>query len=332
MSLDMAACADMRPATPPPASEQEAFEPWDWGLLALPALAWGASFVFMAVGLDHLAPGLITFGRLAFGAATLALFPAARRAVPREAWPRIAVFGLIWMAVPWVLFPVAQQWIDSSLAGMLNGSVPLWTAAVAAVLARRLPRAQQAGGLLLGFLGVVALSLPALGASQSTALGALLVVAATLCYGVAFNLAVPLQRSYGALPIMLRAQVVSLVAVLPFAAVGLPASTFAWSSVAAVVALGVGSSGLAMAAITELAGRRGAARSSVTVYFPPVVAIALGVTFRGDIVHPAQLAGTVLVLLGAWITSRGQRPALRPAPAGVAVSEPPAEASRSAPS
>ena len=57
------------------------------------AVMWGGSFLFMDFGLDHFAPPLIAFGRIAFGAATLALLPAARQPVPRSDWPQIALWG-----------------------------------------------------------------------------------------------------------------------------------------------------------------------------------------------------------------------------------------------
>ena len=73
-----------------------------------------------------------------------------------------------------------------------------------------------------------------------------------------------------------------------------------------MVALGVFSTGLAFAAFATLVGRVGAARASVTVYVIPVVAIVLGVAFRGESVGALALSGTVLVLVGAWLTSRRQ--------------------------
>jgi len=70
-----------------------------------------------------------------------------------------------------------------------------------------------------------------------------------------------------------------------------------------MVALGVLSTGLAFAAFITLIGRVGP-RGSVAVYFIPVVAIGVGVALAGDSVAPLSLAGTALVLIGAWLTSR----------------------------
>ena len=132
----------------------------------------------------RLRPGVVALARLALGVATLALFPAAHRPVDRADLPRVALLGLIWAGLPLLLFPVAQQWIDSSVAGMLNGAVPLFGAAWAVLLLRRPLGRTQTLGLLVGFAGVVAISWPELQGSRATTLGAALVLLAVACYGL----------------------------------------------------------------------------------------------------------------------------------------------------
>lgn len=285
-------------------SRTEAFGVREWGLLASIALIWGSSFLFIDVGLESLRPGVIAAARVALGVAALSLVPAARRPIGREDRVRVAFLGVIWAGLPLLLFPVAQQWIDSSVAGMLNGAVPLAGAAWAVVLLRRpLPRV-HAVGLLIGFAGVLAISWPQLQGSRATTLGAGLVVLAVVLYGLAVNLAVPLQQRYGALPVLLRAQLAALVLLLPFGLQGLGGSTFSWPSVLAMVPLGVLGTGVAFVLMTTLVGRVGGPRGAVATYFIPVVAIVLGVLFLGERVAPAALAGTALVVAGAWLTSR----------------------------
>jgi drug/metabolite transporter (DMT)-like permease len=279
----------------------------DWLMLSGVALTWGASFLFIDVGLEHFAPTLVAFGRIAFGALTLGAIPAARRPVPRSEWPLIAAMGVTWMAIPFICFAVAQQWIDSSLAAMINAATPLFVALVAAGAVRQLPTRFQATGLIIGFGGVVAISLPSVG-SGSNALGIGLVLLAACLYGFAFNIAAPLQRRHGALPVIWRAQLVAVVLVLPAAVVGATQSTFGWDSLLAVVALGSLGTGLAFFWFTTLIGRVGSTRGSVAIYLVPVVAILLGALLLDETVHVAAVFGTVLVLAGAYITSR-PRPA-----------------------
>jgi drug/metabolite transporter (DMT)-like permease len=299
----------------------------DWAWLIAVAVAWGSSFLFIRIGVGHLAPELVALLRLAFGAATLAVAPAARRGIPRKDWPAIALLGVVWMAGPFVLFAVAEQSIDSSLAGMLNGAAPLFTAVVAALISRTLPGIPRRAGLLIGFGGVVVVSWPWLHGAHATAAGVGLVVLATVLYGIAFNLAAPLQQHHGALPVIWRAQLAALVLVAPLGLASIPRSTFAWSSLLAVAALGCLGTAFAFVAFTTLAGRAGSTRASVTVYFLPPVAIVLGAAFHGEAVTAVSLAGTALVIIGAYLTSRNEdspggrrarRPSTSPATHGTA--------------
>ena len=284
----------------------EAFGPVEWGLLAGIALMWGSSFLFISVGLEAFHPTLIAFLRLALGAAAVGLFRGARRRIDREDIPRVAVLGGIWMAVPLLLFPIAQDLgITSSVAGMINGAMPLFAAVVAWMLLRRPPGPRQALGLVLGFGGVVLITLPSLQGATATAIGAGLLILAVALYGLAANMTVPLQQKYGALPVVFRAQLAALVLVTPLGLIfGLPRSTFALDSAFAMVGLGVLGSGLAFIAMANLVGRAGATRGAVAIYFVPVVALILGVAVLGEHVAPISLAGVVLVLLGAFLTSR----------------------------
>jgi drug/metabolite transporter (DMT)-like permease len=275
----------------------------DWLMLAGVSLTWGASFLFIDVGLEHFAPALVAFGRVAFGALTLAALPGVRRPVPRSEWPLIVAMAVTWMAIPFTCFAIAQQWIDSSLAGMINAATPLFVALVAAGAVRQLPSRVQATGLVVGFTGVVAVSLPSIG-EGSSALGVALVLLAALLYGFAFNIAAPLQRRHGALPVIWRAQLVAVVLMLPFAIVGATQSSFGWDSLVAVAALGSLGTALAFFWFTTLIGRVGSTRGSVAIYLVPIVAILLGAALLDETIHAAALLGTALVLAGAYITSR----------------------------
>jgi drug/metabolite transporter (DMT)-like permease len=149
----------------------------------------------------------------------------------------------------------------------------------------------------------VAISLPSVG-EGSNALGIVLVIGAAFLYGFAFNIAGPLQRRYGSLPVIWRAQLVAVGLVLPFAVIGATESSFAWSSLLAVFALGSLGTALAFFWFTTLIGRVGSTRAAVAIYVVPVVAILLGALLNDESIHPAALLGTGLVLVGAYLTTR----------------------------
>ncbi len=286
-------------------STAAAFGVGEWALLGVVGAVWGSSFLFIAEGLEAFAPGLISWLRLALGFATLSLFPAARAPVARADLRRIAALAVVWMAVPFVLIPMAQQSIDSSLAGMINGGMPLFAAAISAILLRRLPGKAQSAGLVVGFAGIVLVSLPS-GEAAATLSGVLLTLVATACYGLAVNLAVPLQQTYGALPVLLRALGIALIVTTPLGIAAIPSATWSWSSLVAVAALGIGGTALAYVAMATLAGRAGATRGAVAIYMIPIVAIGLGVWLRDEQVASLGLVGIGLALVGAWVTSRAE--------------------------
>lgn len=292
----------------------EAFARLEWSLLASIALIWGSSFVLIDVGLDSFRPGVIAAARVLLGAAALVIVPAARKPIDKSDLPVIAFLGIIWIGIPLSLFPIAQQWIDSSVAGMINGAMPLMTAAWSIPLLRRLPGRIQVAGLAVGFSGIVAISWEQLRGSSATLLGTLLVLLAITLYGLAANVAVPLQQRYGALPVLLRAQTAALLVVVPFGATHLPGSSWSLGSAAAMVPLGVLGTGLAFVLMATLVGRVGGPRGSVAIYFVPVVAMVLGVVVLHETIAWSALGGIVLVLGGAWLTSRreGARPATSP--------------------
>jgi drug/metabolite transporter (DMT)-like permease len=294
----------------PARSQHDAFAFQDWAWLVAVALIWGSSYLLIAFGVEHFQPPLVAFLRLAFGVAVLATIPAARRPVPRSEWRAIALLGIVWLALPFLLFSVAQTSIDSSLAGMLNAAAPLFVAVVAALVYHRRPGPRQIVGLLVGFAGVVVISWPAVVGAHASVVGVALVLLATLCYGFAGNMASPLQVRNGALPVVFRAALVALVASAPLGLASIPKSTFAWSSLVAVAALGVFGTALAFVGFTTLLGRVGATRGSVTIYFLPLVAMVLGATVRNETIALMSIAGTALVLVGAYMASRAERPRL----------------------
>ena len=108
----------------------------DWLLFLAVAGIWGSSFLLIDIGLDALAPGLITFLRIALGAAAIAVLPRKRTPIAAEDRLRVLVLSLLWVAIPFTLFPIAEQHISSAVTGLLNGATPIFTAIVGEALGR----------------------------------------------------------------------------------------------------------------------------------------------------------------------------------------------------
>lgn len=272
----------------------------DWALLVVPGVIWGASFLFIAEGLAAVAPNGVTFTRIAIGFLTLSLFPSARKPVARADWAATAALGVLWLAFPLSMFPFAEQHVSSALTGMLNGATPLFVAAVASLIAHQLPERGVMVGLIVGFAGAVIMALPAMGGSSS-AFGVGLIVAALVSYGIALNVARPLQQRNGAIPVIWRALGVALVLTAPFGLPDVVRGEWTLRPALALLCLGAGGTAIATILAATAAGRMGATTASATAFLIPVVALLLGVVVRHEHVSALSLIGAAICLLGAVI-------------------------------
>ena len=269
-------------------------------LVVVPGMIWGASFLFIAEGLEAVAPNGVTFTRIAIGFLTLSLFPSARQPVARADWAGTAALGVLWLAFPLSMFPFAEQYVSSALTGMLNGATPLFVAAVASLIAHQLPERGIVAGLVVGFGGAVIMALPALGGSSS-AFGVGLIVAALVSYGIALNIARPLQQRNGAIPVVWRALGVALILTAPLGLPELVKGEWTLRPALAMLALGAGGTAIATILAATAAGRMGATTASATAFLIPVVALILGVVVRHEHVSTLSLLGAAVCLSGALI-------------------------------
>ena len=285
-------------------SESGPFSLLDWALVGAIALIWGSAFLWIAIGLDSLAPGVVAWLRVALGAGALFLLSGARRHIEREDWGAIAIVAVAGNAAPALLFALAEQTLDSAVAGMISSATPVFVLVIALALGNRSAGVGHVVGLVAGLGGVLLMASPSLGGQDATVQGVLYVVLAICGYGLTSNVIVPLQQRYGGLAVVAHAQALAVVVLLPFGLHGLKSSEFSWGPVLAVVILGVVGTGLSRVLSATLMGRAGAQRGSVATYFVPLVAIALGVLVRDESVFPIQFVGLAVVLVAALLVSR----------------------------
>lgn len=276
----------------------------DWLLLLVPGAIWGASFLFIAEGMRSIGPNGVTFSRILVGFSTLSFLPAARRPVPSSDWPRIAWLGLLWLAFPLSMFPYAELHVSSALTGMLNAANPLFMVFVAAAIARQVPRRGVLAGMAIGIAGTILMAVPSIGKGHSSTVGILMILAALVSYGIALNIAVPLQRRNGALPVLWRAQMVALILVAPMGLSDVIAARWTPGPVIALLLLGVLGTGVAHVVLSIAAGKLGATRASATTFVIPAVALVLGVVVRNESVAPLSVLGSVVCIGGAWAMRR----------------------------
>jgi drug/metabolite transporter (DMT)-like permease len=288
-------------------SDREPFASTEWLLFAAIGLIWGSSFVLIKVGLEAFHPGLITWARVGLGALALAAMPASRRPIEREDRRRIIQLGVLWVAIPFTLFPLAQEHINSAVTGLLNGATPLFAGLIGALWFNRAPRGPQRWGIATGFAGIALISVGSSAEGGTAFVGVLLVLVATVCYGFATNMAGSIQQKYGSVPVMARMLAVGTALTAPFGIYGLTRSEFAWDAAIAVTILGVVGAGVAFALMATLVGRVGGPRATIITYLIPVVSLVLGAVLLAETVTVAALAGVALILAGAGMASRRER-------------------------
>lgn len=279
-------------------------------LLGALALAWGSNFLWIKVSLEGFTAVGLTFFRLVIGAVVLFVIVAARRdSLPRglRTWGHIAVAALVANAAPYLLFALGETSVDSSIAGALNSTAPLWTLflGVALGVQHRLARSQVLG-FVLGFLGCLVIFSP-WSATNVDSLGALACLAAAVSYGLSYLYIGKYisDMAYG--PVVLAAcQILVssgwLALLLPFGGLvrGIPPLS-AWVS---LIILGAVGTGLAYVVNYALIRHDGAASASLVSYLLPVVAIALGALFISEPLTWSLVAGTAAVLAGVALSRR----------------------------
>jgi drug/metabolite transporter (DMT)-like permease len=300
-----------------------AFAPIDWAAFGAIGAIWGSSFLLIAIGLNAFEPGVVTWLRVAAGAATLWCFPAARAAtIASEDRPRLFAMSVLWVAIPFTLFPLAEQHVSSAIAGMINGGLPILAAIVGSLMLRRAPSPAHVAGLAVGAAGVAAIAISAAGGGRGEAIGVAMLLAAVACYSIAINIAAPIQQRYGSLPVMARMLTLAAILTAPFGIASIPASRLEAGSLFAVLVLGAIGTGVAFSLMGRLVARVGSTRASFATYLIPVVALVLGVVVRGESVGGVAIVGIVAVIGGAVLASRPDAGARGPAGDGIVDVEP----------
>jgi drug/metabolite transporter (DMT)-like permease len=292
-----------------------------WALLLILGAIWGASYLFIKIGIRDLSPGMVAWLRVVLAA--LVLVPLAlRRGGAAGFRRRVSVLALLaatQVAGPFMLIAAGEEEISSSLAGILVASAPLWTALLAVwVDHEERSTGSRMFGVVLGFAGVVLLLGVDLGGSGKALLGGLAVVLASLGYAIGGLLA---KRHLGEVqPLSIAAAVMAASAVL-LAPVGIataPAAAPGIGPLAAVAALGLVGTGVAFAIFYSLIASIGPARTFIVTYIAPAFAVLYGALLLDERISVATLAGLALIVGGSWLAAGGVSVAEEPAPGAVA--------------
>ena len=278
-----------------------------WGAFAALGIIWGLPYFFIRLSVLELSPVVVAFGRVALG--TLILLPVAWRRGALRSLGRhkaaISAFAFAEFIIPFSVISFGEQWISSSVTGILIAMVPLSIA----LIQRFFGVHEHLGlwrilGLGLGFVGVAALlGFGTISGPMGWAgVGCMLI--ATLGYAIGPLI---IQRHLGGLdpygPIAASLTVASAVLLVP-AILTFPTHMPSVLALTSMAILGVVCTALAMLLMFYLVGHAGASRAAVITYINPAVAALLGVWLLHERLGLGGILAFVLILLGSWLATR----------------------------
>ena len=288
-----------------------------WLLIILLGAVWGCSFLFNAILIREISPLWVAAGRVSIGALICWLvFFATRKKLPTDPklYPQFLILGILNYAIPFALFPFAEQTVASSIVGVINGMTPMTTV----IVSQLWPGGEKATwnkviGVAVGFAGAVILSLPSFGMGASgQVIGILAALVATCCYALTLNYArrfakvepyaVASASLTGAalvsVPIALLWPIIAgLFTGAPAFALDIPVITRpeTW---AALLGISVFSTSFSFLLVYWLLPRVGATNLSLNTFITPISAILLGVLVLHERFELTHIIGILVIFLG----------------------------------
>ena len=278
-------------------------------LLVLLALCWGPSFLFIKLALNDLTPTMLSIFRIGIGALVLNVILLINRSyLPKKVsfWRDSAIAAFFSVAFPFMLINWGQQFIDSSLGSLLNGTTPFFTVIFSSFLLKGDKiSGNKIRGIVLGFIGLFVLVLPSLQNGVNAGFwGILAIVLASASYGIGW---VWVKKRLTGTPSFKAPATQLLLATLYLLPIAWltesPVVVFDWSMITLISILSLGTLGTAIAFILyfKLIAQAGASYASMVTYLVPVIGVLLGVVVLNEEVTIWMLAGASLILYGIYL-------------------------------
>lgn len=275
--------------------------------LTLLALIWGASFMFIKIADRQLAPSTLILGRIGSAAVVLAVVAVWRLgaretlAELRAAWRWLVVVAIVNTALPFWLLSWGETRIDSGLASILQGAVPIFNAVLAfAFFREHRVVGLKLVGLAIGFVGVALL----VGAQpHGKLLAAFAVVAMALCYAFGTLVAGRYLKGTPPLIVALASTLVATVAAAPAGVIQAPSEMWNGETIMSILVLGVVGTAIAYLLFFELIRTAGPAYATLVTYLVPPIALAYGAIFLGERFGIYAFLGLALILGGVALAT-----------------------------
>ena len=297
-------------------SEQKTQSIWSnpltpWAVLIGLSLIWGSSFILIKKSLLAFTPNEV--GALRVAISTIAILPILVLRFKKQNWKLIPLFFVVGMTgnfLPALLFSNAEVMVDSGVAGVLNSLTPLFTIIIAWLFFRRTFRPTEAIGIFFGFIGAACLILYAQGGTdfQHISYG-LLIVLATICYGLSVNVVNHKLDSVNPIDIT----------VMSFCCVGVLAFGYliGWTEVVnhatehpdgmtsllSVTFLALVGTVISTVIFYKLVQETDAIFGSLVAYLIPIIALLWGI-LDGETLLITHLIGFGLILFGVYLVKK----------------------------
>jgi drug/metabolite transporter (DMT)-like permease len=290
-----------------------------WALIIGLGAVWGCSFLFNAVLIREISPLWVSAGRVSIGAMICwVYFLAARKRLPSDwhVYRDLFVLGLLNYAIPFALFPFAEQHVASSIIGVINGMTPMTTVIVSQFWAGgEKANWNKVAGVLIGFAGAILLASPSFGAGSTEIVALLAALVATICYALTLNYARRFKAvdSTAVASISLTWAALLMVPVsLIFSGVPVITRLETWG---ALFGIAVFSTSFSFLLVYWLLPRVGATNLSLNTFITPISAILLGVLVLHEGFLTVQIAGIAVIFIGLVVIDGRLLKGLRRAPA-----------------
>ncbi|SJN59247.1 EamA family transporter [Vibrio ruber] len=271
-------------------------------LLALIGLIWGSQFIFQKIALTALSPQLIGVGRAVVGFLTLFIICKVLkvRSQGNTSWVIYMLIGLLEASIPFTLVPWGQQYVPSSIASVLIGTIPFFVILFTPLLSSgRISRASIMS-VVIGFLGLLSLFAPGILEGEGTInfWGPVAILIGAASFGIALLL---LSKCGDEHPLIVARNVLGsaslqILLITLVTGVKLPSSVTS-DAILSVAYLGVMCAGFVYFLYMILITEAGPIFTSLTNYLVPTFGVLIGFVFAQEHVGLNTWVALLLILV-----------------------------------
>ena len=275
----------------------------NWILLILLGAVWGSAFMFIKISADDFGPILLVNLRLLLAGALFLPFLLQKKylAYFKSHFSGILILGIFSNAFPFTMFSYASLGATSNMLGILNGTTAFMTMVVAYFWLKESITPKQIFGIILGFLGILVLVNPANGSATIGASGFALVGA--LSYSFSGVYIQKYQLNANKFVLIGWAMLFGGLFLIPLSFFNLPDQMPDNNAIAALLWLGIVSTGIAYLGYIRLIEQIGAVRTSTVTYLLPVFSIIWGSIFLQEKITWIIFGGFIFVMIGMYFAN-----------------------------